>query len=233
MVSQPVQTSDPDFKAVIFDMDGVIVDSEPRHERAFLEVVREIGYGETHGVHWPEYVGRSDHELWVDFVARHSPPQPLTQLIKMKRDRVLEIIRREEPIFDGLADLVEKLARVCKLGLASGSERPVVEAVLALQDLRRFFSVTVTAGDVKRGKPAPDIFLRAAELLGVAPVACWVIEDSRPGIAAGLAAGMKVIAITNSHPAVELRAATRVVSSYVEIERLLTPPQARTDSSPR
>ncbi len=212
-----------DFQAVIFDMDGVIVDSEPRHERAFLEVVREIGYGDTHGVHWPDYIGRTDHELWVDFVARHNPPQPLAELMKMKRDRVLEILRREEPIFAGLRELVEKLAHVCKLGLASGSERPVVEAVLSLQDLRRYFSVTVTAGDVKRGKPAPDIFVRTAELLAVPPETCWVIEDSKPGVAAGRAAGMQVIAITNTHPAAELGAATRVVSSYAEIERLLLP----------
>jgi HAD superfamily hydrolase (TIGR01509 family) len=209
------------FQAVIFDMDGVIVDSEPRHERAFLEVVRELGYGETHGVNWADYVGRSDHVLWEDFVARHKPAQSLEQLLGMKRERTLEILRREDPIFDGLAGLVEKLARVCKLGLASGSERPVVEVVLSLQDLRRYFSATVTACDIRNGKPAPDIFLRAAELLGVPPGDCWVIEDSKPGIAAGLAAGMKVIAITNSHPAEELRQATRVVSSYGEIERLL------------
>jgi len=213
--------SEREFQAVIFDMDGVIVDSEPRHERAFLEVVREIGYGETHGVNWADYVGRSDHVLWVDFVEKHKPPQSLEQLLKMKRDRVVEIIRREEPVFEGLAELVEKLARVCKLGLASGSERPVVEAVLSLQDLRRYFSVTVTAWDIKNGKPAPDIFLRTAELLRVKPADCWVIEDSKPGVAAGLAAGMKVIAITNSHPAEELRQATKVVANYAEIERLL------------
>ena len=217
----PSPIEKPDFQAVIFDMDGVIVDSEPRHERAFLEVVREIGYGETHGVRWADYVGRSDHVLWHDFVARHKPAQPLEQLLKRKRERVVEILRREEPIFAGLAELVEKLARVCKLAVASGSERPVVEAVLSLQDLRRFFSATVTAWDVKNGKPAPDIFLRAAELLGVPPASCWVIEDSKPGVAAALAAGMRVIAITNTHPADELRPATRVVSSYEEIERLL------------
>ena len=213
--------TDSDFKAVIFDMDGVIVDSEPRHERAFLEVAREIGYGETHGVVWADYVGRSEHDLWVDFVARHKPPQSMDELLKLKRDRVLEILRREEPIFAGLAELVEKLARACKLGLASGSERPVVEAVLSLQDLRRFFSATVTSSEVRLGKPAPDIFLRTARLLGVAPADCWVIEDSKPGVAAGLAAGMRVIAITNTHPAHELRTATRIVSSYAEIERLL------------
>ncbi len=202
-------------------MDGVIVDSEPRHERAFLEVMHELGYGNTHGVQWADWVGRSDHELWLDFLAKHKPAQSLEQLLKMKRDRVLDIIRREEPVFAGLAELVEKLYPVCKLGLASGSERPVVEAVLSLQDLRRFFSATVTASDIKRGKPAPDIFLRAAKLLAVAPADCWVIEDSKPGVAAGLAAGMRVIAITNTHPAHELRQATRVVASYVEIERLL------------
>jgi len=209
------------FRAVIFDMDGVIVDSEPRHERAFLEVVRAIGYGETHGVSWADWVGRSDHELWLDFLARHKPAQSLEQLLKMKRDLVLEIIRREEPVFAGLAELVEKLYPVCKLGLASGSERAVVEAVLSLQDLRRFFSATVTASDIKQGKPAPDIFLRAAELLGIAPEDCWVIEDSKPGVAAGLAAGMRVIAITNTHPAEELRQATAVVRTYEEIGRLL------------
>ena len=213
--------SDTDFKAVIFDMDGVIVDSEPRHERAFLEVVHEIGYGATHGVRWADWVGRSDHELWLDFVARHQPAQSLEQLLKMKRDRVVEIIRREEPVFAGLAELVENLSCVCKLGLASGSERPVVEAVLSLQGLRRFFSATVTASDIKRGKPAPDIFLRTAALLRVAPGDCWVIEDSKPGVAAGLAAGMRVIAITNTHPAHELEAATRVVADYAEIERCL------------
>lgn len=202
-------------------MDGVVVDSEPRHERAFLEVVRELGYGQTHGVRWADWVGRSDHELWVDFVARHKPAQSLEQLLKLKRDRVLEIIRREEPIFAGLAELVEKLSRVCKLGLASGSERPVVEAVLSLQDLRRFFSATVTASEVKRGKPRPEIFLRTAGLLGVAPADCWVIEDSKPGVIAALAANMRVIAITNTHPAEELRQATLVVQTYAKIERLL------------
>src|SRR5215831_16995985 len=64
-----------EIKAVIFDMDGVIVDSEPRHERAFLEVVREIGYGDNHGIRFSDWIGRTDHELWLDFIARHKPAQ--------------------------------------------------------------------------------------------------------------------------------------------------------------
>ena len=202
-------------------MDGVIVDSEGRHAQAFFEVVREIGYGETHGVDWADYVGRSDHELWADFVARHQPAQSLERLLALKRDRVLAILHRDQPVYAGLVELVEQLARVCCLGLASGSDRQVVEAVLSLRDLRRHFSATVTASEVQRGKPAPEIFLRTAEMLGVAPVDCWAIEDSKPGVTAALAAGMRVIAITNTHPANELRAATVVVETYAEIERLL------------
>ena len=209
------------FKAVIFDMDGVIVDSEPRHERAFLEVVRAIGYGETHGLRFADYVGRADRELWQDFVAKHKPPHGLAELLAMKRDRVLEILRREEPLFEGLPALVEKLAARCPLALASGSERAIVEAVLSLGNLRRFFVATISGSDIQRGKPNPEIFLRAAELLKVAPAECWVIEDSKPGVAAAQAAGMRVIAITNTHSAKELEHATAVVGTYAEIEQLL------------
>jgi len=204
-------------------MDGVIVDSEPLHERAFLEVVSEIGYRDRHGLRFADYVGRRDQELWLDFMAKHRPPHSLDTLLAMKRERVLEIIRRERPLFAGLPRLVERLAQRVPLALASGSERPVVEEVLNLGGLRRFFPVTVSGSDIQRGKPAPDIFLRTAELLGVEPRVCWVIEDSMPGVTAALAANMRVIAITNTHPAHELRHATRTAASYAEIERLLLP----------
>ena len=206
---------------VIFDMDGVIVDSEPLHERAFCEVMDELGYGRNHGVHFADYVGRSDFELWEDFVARHKPSQPLAELLAMKRQRVIDVVRQAQPIFDGLPELVEKLAARCRLALASGSEHPVIEAVLSLKGLRPFFSVVVSSSEVEHGKPAPDIFLRTAQLLGVVPQDCWVIEDSKPGVAAGLAAGMRVIAITNTHSAQELGQATHVVKTYEEIGGLL------------
>lgn len=208
-------------KAVIFDMDGVIVDSEPRHERAFLEIVREIGYAEKLDMQFADYIGRSDTLLWVDFLQKHRPPHSLEDLLGRKRERVVQILQREEPLFPGLFDLVEKLNGRYLLALASGSERAVVEAVLDIKNLRRFFPVVVTSSEVKNGKPAPDIFLRTAELLGVAPGDCCVIEDSKPGVAAGLAAGMQAIAITNTHPANELQHATHVVKTYPEIERLL------------
>jgi len=212
------------IQAVLFDMDGVIVDSEPHHERAFLDVFAEIGYGQTHGVRFTDFIGRSDLSVWQDFVGRHKPSIPLADLVALKQQRVLDSMRAVEPIFAGLPDLVRHLAALYPLAVASGSVHPVIEAVLAMKGLRPFFSAVVSYTDVPRGKPAPDIFLRAAELLEVEPADCCVIEDSKPGVAAGVAAGMRVIAITNTHPASDLQDAHHIVRNYEEIERLFPSP---------
>src|SRR5690349_3138157 len=97
-------------QAIIFDMDGVIVDSEPRHERAFMQVLTDLGYGENHGLEFGKYIGRSDRDVWIDFVARHKPAHSLETLLEMKRKRILEILRRDEPLFVGLPELIQKLA---------------------------------------------------------------------------------------------------------------------------
>ncbi len=211
------------FKAIIFDMDGVIIDSEPCHERAFREVFQEMGYADNHGIHFPEYYGRSDHALWLDFIAKHRPAHSLEHLSEWKQRRFLEMIKAEEPIFEDLPQLVGRLAARYKLGLASGSFHPVIDVVLAMKNLRQFFGAIVSVQDVARGKPAPDVFLRAAELLQVQPGDCCVIEDAAAGVQAALSAGMTVIGITNSLPKEKLAHATHVVSNYREIEQLLLP----------
>ena len=212
------------FQAIIFDMDGVIVDSEPLHERAFREVFEEMGYGQTHGMDFPQYYGRSDRALWVDFITKHQPRWSLEELTEWKQRRFLEIIRLEQPIFVGLPELLEKLSVRYRLAVASGSFHPVIDEVLAMRDLRRFFPVVVSVQDVPRGKPAPDVFLRAAELLAVPPQRCCVIEDAAAGVEAALAAGMAVIGITNSLPAEQLARSTHVVDTYDQLERLLMQP---------
>ena len=214
----------PQFAAVIFDMDGVIVNSEPIHEMAFREIFAEIGYGANHGIDFPAYYGRSDLALWKDFIARHRPAETLAELTERKQRRFLEIVRKEEPIFDGLTGLVEKLSEHYRLAVASGSLHPVIEVILGMKNLARYFQTVVSVEDVPRGKPEPDIFLRAAELLAVAPAACCVIEDSSAGVAAARAAGMTVVAITNSLPRERLAQADVVADSYLAIERLLLPP---------
>jgi len=220
-VNSPMKPTKTKYRAFIFDMDGVVVDSEPLHERAFLEVLEEIGYGLTHGIDFPAYYGKSDLVVWSDFIARHRPAQSLEELLARKEKKFGTLLRQEEPIFNGLPELLSKLSLRGPLALASGSRHPTINAVLAMRDLRRFFRVVVSSEDVAHGKPAPDIFIRTAELLEVVPDECCVVEDSASGVDAALAAGMTVIAITNSLPAEKLSRATSVVETYAEIEKLL------------
>ena len=108
-----------------------------------------------------------------------------------------------------------------RIVLASSGKKADTEYYVDLLKIGEFIDGCVSGDDADRSKPAPDIFVRTAELLEVGPNECWVIEDSKPGIAAALAAGMKVIAITNTHPAEELAQATHVARTYAEIEQLL------------
>lgn len=203
--------------AVIFDMDGVLVDSEPLHARAFRETLVALGHEVTSGPDPQDYVGRSDHELWEDFVRRHRPDLSVAQLMEQKRLRMLELLRQTQPWFPGAVRLVRRLHGRLPLGLASGSERPVIEAVLDGAGIRTCFAAVVSGLEVPRGKPAPDIFLRTAELLQVNPKSCWVVEDSLPGIRAARSAGMHVIAVCNTHPAEDLGEADRVTRDYEQI----------------
>jgi HAD superfamily hydrolase (TIGR01509 family) len=214
------------FDAIIFDMDGVIVDSEPRHERAFQEIFQELGYADRHGMDFAAYYGRSDRAFWLDFIAKHSPPQSLDELLYLKQNRLIDILRREQPLFEGLPDLLAQLAPRYPLAVASGSNHPVIDEVLAMKQLRRFFSVVVSVQDVERSKPAPDVFLRTAKLLAVPPAQCCVIEDSAAGVQSARSAGMEVIAITNTLPAERLAHASHIVKTYEEIETLLLQPGA-------
>ncbi len=221
------------YEAVIFDMDGVIVDSEPRHERAFRDVLRDIGYADNHGIHFPDYYGKSDQLVWRDFIDRHDPPQTHAELMARREERFIELALAEEPIFDGVPELAASLTGRMKLGVASGSRHSIISAVLGMKDLRRHFPVVVSSEDVSHGKPRPDIFLRAAELLKVPPARCVVIEDSVAGVEAGLAAGMDVIAITNSFPAEALKRATLVVDAYREIAEALADSKSSEQRRPR
>lgn len=208
--------------AVIFDMDGVIVNSEPLHEQALRDVMKAIGWDNKHNLNFKDYIGKSDFMLWKDFVEIYRPKQALQELIVMKRSRVLELLTAKKPFFPGVVELIIRLAGKYPLAVASGSERLVIESVLSLRGLNRFFNVIVSGADVKEGKPAPDIFLKTAQLLKVLPSNCWVIEDSIPGIEAGRRAGMCVIAITNTHSAEELKNAHYIVSDYHKIEEIIT-----------
>ncbi|MCP5528718.1 MAG: HAD family phosphatase [Verrucomicrobiales bacterium] len=211
------------FEAVVFDLDGVIVDSEPRHERAFLQVFEEIGFGADHGMDFSAYLGRSDRDLWEDFVARHRPSQPIDELLARKERTLIALLEAERPVYEGLPGLVRDLARRYPLAVASGSRHAVIEAVLGLAGIRDAFDAVASVQDVGRAKPAPDVFLLAARKLGLPAERCCAIEDTVAGIESARAAGLAVIAVPHTYPEAALTRASRVVPDLSGIRRLLLP----------
>ena len=200
-------------------MDGVIVDSEPLHEQSFLEVWDELGYGENHGIHFPDFYGRSDRVVWEAFIEKHNQTAAIEELIGLREERLIRMLRKQEPLFDGVTDLIQRLAKRYPLGLASGSIHRVIDEVLAIQNLRSYFMDITSSEDVSVPKPSPEIFLLSAKRLGVLPEKCCVIEDTVNGIKAAKAAGMTAVAITNTFDASSLfhAGADTVCSNYSAI----------------
>jgi HAD superfamily hydrolase (TIGR01509 family) len=184
------------IEAVVFDLDGVLVDSEHVWDAARKELAAEQGRP------WPEQASRDMMGMssieWSrymhDVVGLPEPPEEISA--KVVR-RLEEIYRRELPLIDGAVEAVERLAERWPLGLASSSNRELIDLVLELSGLARYFVATVSSEEVPRGKPAPDVYLEATRRLGVAPARCIAIEDSENGIRSAKAAGMRVLAIPN------------------------------------
>jgi HAD superfamily hydrolase (TIGR01509 family) len=182
--------------AVVFDLDGVIVDSEHLWDEARRELAAERG-GRWHERASRDMMGMSSLE-WSrymhDVIGLSEPPEQINEEVVRRLD---ELYRRELPLIDGAVEAVERLAARWPLGLASSSNRELIDLVLELAGLARDFSATVSSEEVARGKPAPDVYLEVARRLGVAPESCAAIEDSESGIRSAKAAGMRVLAIPN------------------------------------
>jgi len=186
------------IEAVVFDLDGVLLDSEQVWDEVREQLVKERG-GRWRDQAHTEMMGMSSVE-WSrymhDELGVSDPPEEISKEVVR---RLAEVYRERLPLIDGAVEAVERLAARWPLGLASSSNRELIDLVLELSGLARFFRVTVSSEEVPRGKPAPDVYLEAARGLGVPPENCAAVEDSRNGIRAAKAAGMRVIAIPNPH----------------------------------
>ncbi len=209
-------------QAFIFDMDGVILDSEPVHLKAIQDVFVAFGHAldieDMHGV-----VGCSDQEafeaLW------HFLPEETRQIevLLAHKQSQFEAQRHTIKLIDGFLPFIQAIRpRLQHIGLATSSVPEDQAWAFEAFDLHPLFDVVVTAGDVTYTKPHPEPYLLAARQLGVAPAGCWVIEDSRNGIRAAKAARCTAIGLTTTFPASALReaGADHVVTSYSEIHRL-------------
>ena len=211
------------IKAIIFDMDGVIVDSEPLHKESFLQVWEELGYGNNHGINFSDFYGTSDRTVWKAFIDKHKPKMHIDELILLRKQRLIKLLSDKKPIFDGVLPLIQHLASYCPIGLASGSVHHIIDEVLKMDELRQYFRCIVSSEDVSIPKPSPEIFLLASKKLNVEPKYCCVIEDTINGVKAGKAAGMNVVAITNTFSIDQLSksGADLVCQSYNEITKNL------------
>lgn len=208
------------LRAVIFDFNGIIVDDEPIHFELFQKVFAEEGMALTKDAYYARYLGFDDRGAFGFGYREHNRPlsqEKLAQLIERKAEYYQEAIRNHVAIFPGVKKLVADLAQCLPLAVASGALRDEIETILTTANLIHHFKAVVSAEDVERGKPAPDIFLQALAALNadnsnaIQAGECVVIEDSKEGIKGARRAGMRCLAVTNSHAAELLIDADAVV----------------------
>jgi HAD superfamily hydrolase (TIGR01509 family) len=184
--------------AVIFDLDGVLVDSEQRWNGAKEALVRETG-GRWLDEAPSRMMGMSSLEWSVYLRDDLAVPMDAAEINREVVRRMEDGYREALPLLPGATEAVRALAQRWPLGLASSANREVIDLVLELGGFGDAFRVTVSSEEVERGKPAPDVYLAAARGLGVEPSGCVAIEDSSSGLRAAAAAGMTVIAVPNPH----------------------------------
>jgi HAD superfamily hydrolase (TIGR01509 family) len=185
------------IEAIIFDMDGLLVDSEPVWDRARKSMADEAGKDWNKEDH-KAVMGVSTDE-WVAYMIRRleltlSPQEVQAQVI----ERMVEMYQAGIPYFPGAVEAVHLAAQHFPTALASGSHRTLIDTVTADAAMQGQFQVILSADEVGAGKPAPDVYLETARRLGVPPEKCVCLEDSGNGILAGVRAGMKVIAVPDS-----------------------------------
>jgi beta-phosphoglucomutase len=217
------------LRALIFDFDGVVADNEPVHFATFQSVLREIGLPLTEAEYYDTYLGYDDKGCFAAVLAAHNRPasHPLIEeLVARKARAYLDRIKQHLVIFPGVRELVRQAAARYRLAIASGALRHEIEFILEEAGLRKEFEHITSAEDVTRGKPDPEGYLHALASLGrstppgqAKPAAgeCLVIEDSIPGIRAARAAGMRVLAVANTHAAQDLREADAVTPTLADV----------------
>ncbi|WMT39321.1 HAD family phosphatase [Paenibacillus sp. D2_2] len=185
-------------QAFIFDMDGVIIDSEPLHFAVDIETMEYFGHPLTKE-QFEKYVGMTNPEMWADIKREYGIGQTVDELIDYQLTQKIQAIRNMEiEPMDGIRPFIAELKRRgISIGLASSSPRVFIEAVLSRFELLSEFGSIVSGEEVPQGKPAPDVYLEAAKQLRVSPECCVVLEDAKHGVAAAKAAGMKCIGFTN------------------------------------
>jgi HAD superfamily hydrolase (TIGR01509 family) len=214
------QTEIATIRAGIFDMDGVLLDSEPLHHQAVNELLNEEGKQALPFKEYVPYMGTTDEYTWNDLIRRYALAHPFAYYRDRYDAAILEHYRKMSQIAPGVQTLLSRLReRALPLAVASSSRTVWVETCLGALGIRGYFDVVVTGDMVQRSKPDPEIYLLAAERLQVSPSQCFAVEDSPNGIAAAVAAGMLTIAVETPYTrGQQTRAAQVQLGSLTEFD---------------
>jgi beta-phosphoglucomutase len=214
------------MRAVIFDFDGVIADTEPLHFEGLRRTLAAIDIQLTEPDYYANYLGFDDRGCILEALRVNRRPATesiVKDLMHKKAEAYLASIRDHLVIFPGVREFVEDASATYPIAIASGALRPEIELILEEAGIRKAFGHITSAEDVSRSKPHPEPFLHALAglnrlhaSLALAPDACLVIEDSLPGIRAARTAGMKVLAVTNTHTLQDLHEAHAISPSLRE-----------------
>ena len=215
------------LSAIIFDFDGVIADSEPLHFDGFRLTLAEIGISLTESDYYANYLGYDDRGCFIAALTAHqrpADPSVIAPLMQRKAQAYLESVKDHLVIFPGVREFVSEAAAAYPLAIASGALRHEIEFILEQAGLRKAFLHITGAEDVTKGKPDPEPFLHALAALNrqrpnqtIAPDSCLVIEDSIPGLRGAKTAGMKVLAVANTHTIQDLHEAHAVAQSLSQV----------------
>lgn len=202
-------------RAVIFDMNGVIVDDERIHQESWRQFCQRHNFHITEDEFKHNVFGRTETETFQYLFHREIPPEEMQKYLTERVTIAMDIFRPKLAPTQGIVGFIQSLHKDgIPLAIATSARKPYTSFILDGLDLRKYFSAVVTAEDIIKGKPDPEIYLKAAEELHIAPALCIAVEDSLSGIKAAKAAGMKVIGITTTHKADELTLANIVIESF-------------------
>ncbi len=212
-----------EFAAIMFDLDGVIIDTEPLHARTKRMAFEQFGVRVPDNM-YAEFMGRSDEDMVEGIVKQFGPPSLEWREVLARKHELFNALESEIDLIPGAAEFIASAgSHFDKLALVTSATRRNQEYALRRFGLESFFDVIVTAEDITRTKPDPEPYLAGVSRLGVAAESCLVLEDSTNGIVSANAAGCAVVAITTSFTAEELAKASprNVVSNYDELASLL------------
>ncbi|MCK4628270.1 MAG: HAD family phosphatase [Sedimentisphaerales bacterium] len=204
-------------KAVIFDLDGVLVDSGEFHKQSWYDLAAKEGFSLTDEFFYSTF-GMQNYQIIPQMLGTDVTPDEIERLSVLKEQRFRELVADKLTLLDGVPELIEKLKSSGFL-LAVGSSAPWVNLDFMLRqvEIDSCFDVLVCGDEITHSKPAPDTFLKAAEKLSVSPDRCVVVEDAVQGVEAAIAAGMATVAVTTTRSRQELDRADIIVDSMTEL----------------